>query len=198
MFPDAVSRAIVLCSSAKTAEHNKVCSSPVCCAPSRPRPSISAAAASLPSRSARCAIGHIYAGWALSQDFYRERLHLTALGAADLETYLKNDWEASFQKRRAADCYAQLVAWLHSDISAGTLYNSDLAKALGAIKAKVLLMPSETDLYFRVADNALEMQHLAKAKLLPIPSIWGHRGGNPSVNPTDKVFVKAAVRRWLD
>jgi len=29
------------------------------------------------------AIGHIYAGWALSQDFYRGRLHLTALGAPD-------------------------------------------------------------------------------------------------------------------
>jgi homoserine O-acetyltransferase len=73
-----------------------------------------------------------------------------------------------------------------------------ISKALGAIKAKVLLMPSETDLYFRVADNALEMEHLAKAELLPIPSIWGHRGGNPSANPADKAFVKAAVRRWLD
>ena len=48
------------------------------------------------------AIGHIYAGWALSQDFYRETLHITALGAPDLETYLRTDWEASFTRRRAA------------------------------------------------------------------------------------------------
>jgi homoserine O-acetyltransferase/O-succinyltransferase len=198
MFPDAVSRAIVLCSSAKTAEHNKVFISGLLRTFEAAPEHIGGGRFSAEPLGTLRAIGHIYAGWALSQDFYRERLHLTALGAADLETYLKNDWEASFQKRRAADCYAQLVTWLHSDISASTLYNGDFAKALGAIKAKVLLMPSETDLYFRVADNALEMQHLAKAELLPIPSIWGHRGGNPSANPADKAFVKAAVRRWLD
>jgi homoserine O-acetyltransferase len=29
------------------------------------------------------AIGHIYTDWALSQDFHREKLHLSALGAPD-------------------------------------------------------------------------------------------------------------------
>jgi homoserine O-acetyltransferase len=38
----------------------------------------------------------------------------------------------------------------------------------------VLLLPGETDLYFRVADNALELTHLTDAKFIPIPSIWGH------------------------
>ena len=61
-----------------------------------------------------------------------------------------------------------------------------------------MLLPSETDLYFRVADNALELKHLASAELLPIPSIWGHRAGNPAVIPADAAFLKAAVRRWLD
>ena len=120
------------------------------------------------------------------------------MGAPDLDTYLKTDWEVSFQKRHAADCYAQLVTWLHGDISANTLYGGDFAKALGAIKAKVLLMPGNTDLYFRVADNELEMQHLAKAELLPIPSVWGHRAGNPSSSLADSAFLKEAVRRWLD
>jgi homoserine O-acetyltransferase len=62
----------------------------------------------------------------------------------------------------------------------------------------VLLMPGETDLYFRVADNALEMAHLAKAELRPIPSVWGHRAGNPASNPADAAFLKDAVRSWLD
>jgi homoserine O-acetyltransferase len=69
---------------------------------------------------------------------------------------------------------------------------------LNGIKARVLLMPSTTDLYFRVADNALEAEHLADAELLPIPSIWGHRAGNPAANPRDAAFLKSAVRRWLD
>jgi homoserine O-acetyltransferase len=66
------------------------------------------------------------------------------------------------------------------------------------IKARVLLLPSETDLYFRVADNALEIAHLANAELMPIPSIWGHRAGNPAANPHDAAFLKRAVRRWLE
>ena len=62
----------------------------------------------------------------------------------------------------------------------------------------MLVIPGETDLYFRIADNALEMPRLAKAELLPIPSVWGHRAGNPAANPADQAFLKAAVRRWLD
>jgi homoserine O-acetyltransferase len=134
----------------------------------------------------------------LSQDFYREKLHISALGAPDLDTYLRNDWEMSFERRRAADCYAQLVTWYHGDISANPLYGGDFVRALKAIKARVLLLPGQTDLYFRVADNELERAHLAHAELTPIPSIWGHRAGNPASIPADAAFLKAAVRRWLE
>jgi homoserine O-acetyltransferase/O-succinyltransferase len=54
-------------------------------------------------------------------------------------------------------------------------------------------MPSETDLYFRVADNAAELVHLVTGTLRPIPSVWGHRAGNPSASPADTAFLKAAV-----
>jgi hypothetical protein len=37
------------------------------------------------------AFGRIYAGWGLSQDFYRAGLHQTALGAPDLDTFLRTD-----------------------------------------------------------------------------------------------------------
>ncbi|MDQ2852374.1 MAG: homoserine acetyltransferase, partial [Actinomycetota bacterium] len=57
---------------------------------------------------------------------------------------------------------------------------------------------SETDLYFRVADNAAELPHLAQAELLPIPTIWGHRAGSPAGLPAELAFVRTAVRRWLD
>ena len=64
--------------------------------------------------------------------------------------------------------------------------------------ARVLLLPGETDLYFRVADNAAELPHLARADMRPIPSVWGHRAGNPAVIPADFAFLKAAVRPWLE
>ena len=105
------------------------------------------------------------------------------LGAPDLETFLRTDWEDRFGARPAANQYAQLRTWDAADISANPLYGGDLPRALRAIRARVLLMPGETDLYFRVADNAAELPHLAHAELKPIPSIWGHRAGNPSTNP---------------
>jgi homoserine O-acetyltransferase len=139
------------------------------------------------------AFGHIYAGWGLSQDFYRAGLYKSVLGAPDLETFVRINWAERFSQCRAANLYAQAHAWSNGDISANGLYNGDLARALRAIKAQVLLMPSETDLYFRVADNAAELPHLANASLRPIPSVWGHRAGNPSVIPADAAFLKAAV-----
>jgi homoserine O-acetyltransferase len=59
-------------------------------------------------------------------------------------------------------------------------------------------MPGATDLYFRVADNEAELPHLRKAAIRPIPSIWGHRAGNPVANPADAAFLRGAVRDWLD
>jgi homoserine O-acetyltransferase len=103
-----------------------------------------------------------------------------------------------FEARHAANCYAQLVTWYHGDISANPLYGGDFGRALKAIKARVLLLPGQTDLYFRVADHAAEMDQLAQAELAPIPSIWGHRAGNPASIPADAAFLKAAVRRWLE
>ncbi len=90
------------------------------------------------------------------------------------------------------------MTWYHGDISANPLDNCDLALALGSIKSGVLLMPSETDLYFRVADNAAELLYLAHGTLKPIPSIWGHRARNPSAIPAELAFLKAAIREPLE
>jgi homoserine O-acetyltransferase/O-succinyltransferase len=53
-------------------------------------------------------------------------------------------------------------------------------------------------LYFPVADNALEMPHLAQAELRPIPSIWGHVAGSPPPGHADFSFLRSAVRTWLE
>ena len=129
----------------------------------------------------------------MSQDFYREELDRTALGHADLEAFLTADWELAFSAQCATDLYAQMKTWSAADISGG----GDLGVALRRISARVLLMPSETDLYFRVADNAAELPYLRSAELRPIPSIWGHRAGNPRANHEDQAFLRDSVREWL-
>ena len=38
---------------------------------------------------------------------------------------------------------------------------------------------------------------MPKAELRPIPSIWGHRAGNPALNPEDAKFLDEAVKQLL-
>jgi homoserine O-acetyltransferase len=197
LYPEMVERAFVVCGSARTADHNKVFLSGLLRTLEAAPEHFGNGRFSSEPLLALKAFGHIYAGWGLSQDFYRGGLYKSALGAPDLETFVRTNWAERFSQCRAANLYAQAYAWVHGDISANPLYSGDLAQALRSIKAQVLLMPSETDLYFRVADNAAELPHLASGSLRPIPSVWGHRAGNPSVNPVDAAFLKAAVASLL-
>ena len=198
LYPEMVERAIIVCGSARTSLHNKVFLSGLL-------RTLEAAPEYLPDgrfsaepAAALRAFGHIYAGWGLSQDFYRERLYETVLGLPDLATFLKTEWEAGFAELRAANIYAQAITWQEADISANALYDGDLPAALAAITARVLLMPSATDLYFRVADNEAELAHLRDGALVTIPSIWGHRAGSPEGIPAETEFLTSHVRSWLD
>jgi homoserine O-acetyltransferase len=198
LYPDLVERAIIVCGSAKTSLHNRVFLSGLLRTLEAAPEHLGGGHFSAEPHAALRAFAHIYAGWGLSQDFYRERLFETVLGAPDLETFLRTDWEDSFALKRAANLYAQGRTWQESDISANSLHGGDLPAALSAISARVLLMPSTTDLYFRVADNAAELEHLPHAQLTPIESIWGHRAGNPRTIPADLEFLAAHVRAWLE
>ncbi len=202
LFPASVERIVVNCGVARTAVHNQVFLRSLMATLEAAPQHIGNGRFAAEPRAAKRAFGRIYAGWALSQDFYRANLHLAEgpapnLGAPDLETFLKTDWEDRFGSRPAANLYAQLRTWDAADISANDLYDGDLASALRAIEARVLLLPGATDLYFRTADNEAELPHLRHALLRPIPSIWGHRAGNPVVNPADFEFLRTEVRAWL-
>jgi homoserine O-acetyltransferase len=187
LFGEAVERIVVNCGSAKTAPHNFVFLEGI-------RTTLLAAAT--PQQGLR-AMGRIYAGWALSQTFYRREMW-RGLGFDSLEDFLVRSWEANFLRRDMNDLLAQLFTWQHGDISANDLYRGDLQMALAGIKAKVLLMPSATDLYFQTDDNREELPHLKYGKLVEIPSVWGHRAGNPRDNPEDAAFIDAQVEALLN
>jgi len=186
LFGDVVERIVVNCGSAKTAPHNFVFLEGV-------RTALQAART--PQDGLR-AMGRIYAGWALSQTFYRRELW-RGLGFKDLEDFLVRSWEAGFLRRDMRDLLAQLWTWQAGDISANDLYRGDLPMALAGINAKVLLMPSATDLYFQTDDNRAELPHLKYGKLAEIPSVWGHRAGNPRDNKEDQAFIDREVEALL-
>ena len=187
LFGEAVERIVVNCGSARTAPHNFVFLEGI-------RTTLQAAAT--PQQGLR-AMGRIYAGWALSQTFYRHEMW-RGLGFTSLEDFLVRSWEANFLRRDMHDLLAQLWTWQHGDISANDLYRGDLQMALAGIKAKVLLMPSATDLYFQTDDNRQELPYLKYGKLVEIPSVWGHRAGNPRDNPEDAAFIDAQVEALLN
>ena len=194
LFPGAVERIVVNCGSARTATHNRVfLLALMATLEVAPEYDGQGGFSGEPAGALR-AFARIYATMALSADFYREDLHRTALGAPDLDTFLRRDWEDRYRRRRAADLLAQLRTWEAGDIASG----GDLAASLRAIEARVLLMPGETDMYFRVEDNRRELAHLRRGTLTPIPSIWGHRAGNPVQNPADAAFIREHVRAFLE
>lgn len=195
LFPEQVERICAVCGSARTSIHNRVFLEGV-------RATLTGDPAwqgdhfsDHPKRGLR-AMGRVYAGWAMSQAFYREELY-EQVGFASLEDFLVRSWEANFLRRDAHDLLASLETWLASDISDNPIYQGDLPKALAAISARSIIMPSRTDLYFTPEDSALETAMMPNAEFRPIESIWGHRAGNPNLNPADEAVLKQAVRDLL-
>jgi len=195
LFPEMVERIAPICGSARTSPHNFVFLEGVKAALTADPEWRDGWFERQPLRGLR-AMGRVYAGWALSQAFYRERLW-AGLGYSSLEDFLVQGWEGNFLRRDANNLLAMLWTWQHADISANEKYGGDLAKALGAIRAKAIVMPSETDLYFTVEDNRREVALMPNAELRPIPSIWGHRAGNPTQNPADRDFLNRALEELL-
>ena len=148
LYPRDVERAAVLCGSAKTAPHNQVFLEGVKAVLCTDAAFQNGRFVEMPQRGLR-SLGRFYAGWALSQTFYREELWRMT-GATSLESYLVDFWEAPFLQRHAGNILAQAHSWQRGDISDNQLYKGSVAQALQAIQARTLLMPGSTDLYFTV------------------------------------------------
>lgn len=63
------------------------------------------------------AVGRVYAGWGLSQAFYREELY-RELGFDSLADFVAGVWENSFMKMDPYNVLAMLWTGQHADISA--------------------------------------------------------------------------------
>ena len=85
-------------------------------------------------------------------------------GASSAEEFITGG-EALLADWVPMDFYHQLETWLSADVSANSTFNGDLDKALGAIRLRALVMPCDTDMYFRVEDNELEVAKMPSAEL---------------------------------
>ena len=195
LYPHEVERVCAVCGSARTSPHNRVFIEGVKAALTGDPTWRDGWFEGRPERGLR-AMGRVYAGWAMSQAFYREGLY-ERYGVSSIEEFVVQFFEANFLRRDGNDLLTQLGIWARSDISANDTYNNDLAAALGAIRARAIVLPGRTDLYFTAHDSKTETDMMPNAEYRPIESKFGHRAGNPTHCKEDEAVLRQAVRDLL-
>ncbi|PSF38118.1 homoserine acetyltransferase [Aphanothece hegewaldii CCALA 016] len=195
LYSDRVEKIIALCGTARTTDHNKIFLMSLRSALTADPTWTGTRFDGIPERGFKT-FARIYASFAASQEFYREGLYYS-LGYTSLEDYLYRFWEASYRKRDPHNLLSMIDTWLNCDVSNNPIYQGNYQKALASIKAKTLVMPATTDLYFTPEDCQNEAKMIPNAEYLPITSIWGHRAGNPYQNHPDETFIREAVRDFL-
>jgi len=195
-YPDMVEAILPFCSSAKTSKHNFVFLEGVKAALCADKNWNKGNYTSPPIEGLK-AFGRVYAGWAFSQSFFREKTY-KKLGFKNVEELLL-DWENDHVDNwDANDLLTKLSTWQKGDISAESKYNGNFIQALESIKAKTILMPCSHDLYFPPEDNEFEVKHIKNAELRTYNSIWGHCVANPGNDKGFEVALDKAINDLLD
>lgn len=148
-----------------------------------------------PPETGMRAMARVWAGWALSQRFYRDGLY-QIMGAATPDAFLVDFWEAFWLRLDANNLLTQLHTWQAADIAKTPGYGGDLKRALGAIRAKAILSPGATDLYFPPEDMAWEAAQMSSAECRPIPGPWGHLS-EAGIDPACNAFLGQSIRDLL-
>ena len=193
-FPHMMDAILPFCGSAKTSPHNIVFLDGVKAALEADS-SFNGGDYNDPPTAGLKAFARVYAGWGFSQAFYRDG-HYRDQGFETIEDLLV-DWEREHLEWDANDLLHMLWSWQHGDISANDTYGGDFERALGAIRARAIVAPCTTDLYFPPEDNALEVAHMPNAELRPFASPWGHCVASPGERPEFSAFINDAVAELL-
>ncbi len=195
-YPDMVDAILPFCASARTSIHNFVFLEGV-------KAALCADADwkdgqyKTPPVAGLKAFGRVYAGWAFSQTFFRKQL-FKKLGFDTVEDLLR-DWEDDHVHGwDANDLLAKLATWQNGDISADARFDGNFHAALGAIRARAILMPCNEDMYFPPEDNAVEAQHMPNADLRPYASPWGHCAASPGNDPGFHAALDASIADLLN
>lgn len=210
-YPDMVERACPFCGSSKTSEHNFVFLEGVKAALTAENGFRSGWYDELPVRNLRAA-ARVYSGWGFSQAFFWEQIYRdmgqgrrlgVELGFSSLEDFLVTYWEGHFlgggpifHERDVNDLLTMLWTWQNGDIGATPGFDGDHIKALKSIKARVIALPAEKDLYFPPEDEEYASQYIPNGEVRRIPGVWGHFAGIGD-NPVDSTFIDDVLKELL-
>ncbi len=137
---------------------------------------------------------HHWSSWVVSQEWWRRELfkpqQATAAEAlrAELERQLARD---------PNNMIAQARTWQRHNVGDSPGFGGDHERALQSIRARVLYMPSSTDLYFPIGDAEYESRFIPNVTFRPIPTLWGHRSG-AGRSVEDNAFLNREIAAFLD
>jgi len=184
--PTFAKNAVIICSSAKTSQHNYQFLE-------GPKAALENAVS--PERGVR-AFGKAYSAWLTSAEWFDKELY-KQLGHDSLAAWDEAATGSGYNGWTGDDLLVMLGMWQRGDISRCVpSANGDLKKALMSIEARVLLMPCLTDQYFRPYVNEKEVKSLQHGKCEVVPSIWGHIAGG-GANPTDVEWMEKKIGELL-
>jgi len=142
------------------------------------------------------AFGIVWTAWLYSQEWWRRELWKTESPNATLAQVIDNYRTNFIPHADANNLILQMRTWEQHDVGSTPPFQGNVEKALASIKAPVLYMPSETDLYFPVGDAQYEAKFIPHCTLLPIPSLWGHPAG-AGASPADEAFLNSHIATFL-
>ncbi len=195
-YPDMVKAILPFCASSKTSIHNHVFLEGVKAALTADQNWRNGKYKKQPVEGLK-AFGRVYAGWAFSQNFYREKLY-KKIGYKNVKSLL-DGWANDHVKNwDANDLLCKLKTWQLNDISNNSLYKGNYIKSLKSIKAKTILMPCNQDLYFRTEDNMIEKRFIKRVSLRPVSSAYGHCAANPGYDKNFEKKLDKNIKELLD
>jgi homoserine O-acetyltransferase/O-succinyltransferase len=144
------------------------------------------------------AFAMVWTGWLFSQEWWRQELWRVANPPGKNLSEVIERFRTNFiPGADANNLILQMRTWQSNDVGNTPPFHGDVEAALHSIKARVLYMPSETDLYFPVTDARYEAAFIPHCSLVVIPSLWGHPAG-AGASPADAKFLNVHVAKFLE
>lgn len=143
------------------------------------------------------AFATVWTAWLFSQEWWRRELWREGAKPGTTFEQVLHEFRTNFiPGADANNLILQCRTWEQHDVGTTPGYGGDVERALRSIKAPLLYMPSETDLYFPLGDARYEAGFIPGVSLVPIPSLWGHTAG-AAPNPADAKFLNETIGRFL-
>ena len=197
VFPDFVEKAVCIAGSARTSMHNWSFLE-------GPKAALVNSADfhgghyTKPATQGTGAFGRVYVTWARSPAWFKLECWRQC-GCESLEEYIRENWEKGLGNWDANNLLCLLYTWQQADV--GVFFPEDagdLKKTLNRVKAKILVMPVRTDLYFTVDESEIEVQALGeRGTLRVVESIWGHMSGGGGGTEEDNLFIAEEIQKFL-